>query len=700
MDRDKTNIKLFCWYAVLWIFLFAALYLSYGVYFLDLSSTKSKWVALFSGAIALLFSSCKICEISYNNYKYIALDKIIAYFYNGVSLFFKSENKFLFFIAFLIAIFLIKPLGISFVFCYIIGILFAVFCGFITNFIATRAAAKISKGKNVSLNLGFKIAFNSGVAIAMAIVGLALVPLVILYHIYKDYLVVNGFVLGVALVVLFSSVGASIAKKAVSGAIELVSQLEGDIDIYDKRNPLLLLSGITKSIFKVNALSLDMFLSFCAVIVASMATGAMALNLMGAFLPLIIASSGVFASVIVILFIKMNKIKNPMKALFISGFCTIVLFCIFSYYVINTWFMGDLGLFYAIALGSFGGFVVCFINANYIFEKFKTVKNVANSAIAGLSPCIVQTLKEGFTGVFLPTIVIAFSIIMSFILANGMEAPLLGVYGITIAILGMISTFGIMMCINIFALVSNDIDIVSNTYEFGEEVERGENIDMLGQIGYYIISLGKNFLITTAILTALSVLIAFSVTVQLEQVDIINPYVLASLFMGASMPYLYCSFILSGVSKTASRLILEVKNQFKRFPQILRYEMRPDYEKCVCVAANASSVQIIFYTTMIVMVFLVVAFKLGSEALFGFVFGAILSGSVLLYSSINSAIVSKAAKKYFKNEFINAPISSQYSVLEQNNSIYSLLKDLITPCLSSLIKFLAILAFILSPIFF
>lgn len=289
---------------------------------------------------------------------------------------------------------------------------------------------------------------------------------------------------------------------------------------------------------------------------------------------------------------------------------------------------------------------------------------------------------------------------MSFILANGMEAPLLGVYGITIAILGMISTFGIMMCINIFALVSNDIDIVSNTYEFGEEVERGENIDMLGQIGYYIISLGKNFLITTAILTALSVLIAFSVTVQLEQVDIINPYVLASLFMGASMPYLYCSFILSGVSKTASRLILEVKNQFKRFPQILRYEMRPDYEKCVCVAANASSVQIIFYTTMIVMVFLVVAFKLGSEALFGFVFGAILSGSVLLYSSINSAIVSKAAKKYFKNEFINAPISSQYSVLEQNNSIYSLLKDLITPCLSSLIKFLAILAFILSPIFF
>ncbi len=699
MDRDKAKLKIFFWYAILWVFLLVALYLSYGVYFLDLSSTKSKWIALFSGAIALLFSSCKICEISYNNYKYGSLDKIIAYFYNGVSLFFKRENKFLFFIAFFIAVILLKPLGISFVLCYLIGVVFAVFCGFIANFIATRAAAKISKGNNVSLNSGFKIAFNSGVAIAMAIVGLALIPLVILYHIYKDYLVIDGFVFGVALVVLFSSVGASITKKATSGAIELVSQLENDIGIYDKRNPLLLLSGITKSIFKVSALSLDMFLSFCAAIVASMAVGAMALNLMGAFLPLIIASSGVFASVIVILFIKMNKINNPIKALFISGFCTIVLFCIFSYYVINTWLMGDLGLFYAIALGSISGFVICFINANYIFEKFKTVKNVANSAIAGLSACIVQTLKEGFVGVFLPTIVIAFSIVLAFFLADGLKAPLVGIYGITIAILGMISTFGIMMCINIFALVSNDIDIVSNTYEIGEEIERDANIGAIGQIGYYIISLGKNFLTTTGILTALSVLIAFSVSVQLEQIDIINPYVLASLFLGAALPYLYCSFILSGVSKTASRLILEVKNQFKKFPQILRFEMRPDYEKCVSVAANTSSIQIIFYTTMVVFVFLFVALKFGTEALAGFVFGAILTGSVLLYSSINSAIVSKAAKKYFKDEFINAPISSQYSVLEQNNSIYSLLKDLITPCLSSLIKFLAILALILSPVF-
>ena len=284
-------------------------------------------------------------------------------------------------------------------------------------------------------------------------------------------------------------------------------------------------------------------------------------------------------------------------------------------------------------------------------------------------------------------------------MAGGIQAPLIGVYAITIAILGMISTFGIMMCINIFALVSNDIDVVSNTYEIGEEIKNDENIGMLGQIGYYIISLGKNFLTTTAILTALSVLIAFSVNVQLEQIDIINPYVLASLFIGAALPYLYCSFILSGVSKTASRLILEVKNQFKRFPQILRYEMRPDYEKCVCVAANTSSIQIIFYTVIVVIIFLIIAFKLSSEALGGFIFGAILSGSALLYSSLNSAIVSKAAKKYFKDEFINAPISTQYSILEQNNSIYSHLKDLITPCLSSLLKFLAILAMALSPVF-
>lgn len=699
MDSNKIKFKIFFWYAVLWFFLFITLYCAYGVYFPDLSSTKSKWVALLSGAIALLLSSCKICEISYANYKYNTLSKIIEYFYNGVQLFFKRENKFLIFITFLIAVILLKPLGIPFVLCYLIGTLFAIFCGFITNYISTRAVVKISRGENTSLNSGFKIAFNSGVAIAMAIVGLALVPMVILYHIYKDYLIINGFILGVAISVLFSSVAASITKKAATGAIELVSQSEDDIEAYDKRNPLLLLSGIAKSVFKTNALSLDMFLSFCSAIISSMAIGAMALNLMGAFLPLIIASGGVFSSVIVILFIKMNKIKNPINALFVSGFCTIILFCIFSYYAINTWLMGDLGLFYSVVIGAFGGFILCFVNANYIFEKFKTVKNVSNAAIAGLSPCIVQTLKEGFMGVFLPIIVIAFMIISSFLLANGIDAPLVGIYGITMAILGMISTFGIMMCINIFALVSNDIDIVTNTYEIGKEFDKNKNIKMLGQIGYYIISLGKNFLATTAILTALSLFLAFSVTVQLEQIDIVNPYVLASLFIGAALPYLYCSFILSGVSKTSSKLILEVKNQFRKFPQILRYEMRPDYEKCVCMAANTSSIQLIFYTMMIVFVFLTIALKLGAEALAGLVFGTVLSSSVLMYASLNSAIVSKAAKKYFKDEFINAPISNQYSILEQNNSIYSLLKDLITPCLSSLIKFLAILAFVLSPMF-
>lgn len=699
MDSKKIKKRLFFYYSLLWLFLFAALYLSYFVYFVDTTSTKSKWVGLFAGAVALLLASLKAFEIHLYDYKNRALEEIRKYFLTGVKIFSFKLIKISLFFAILLSFLLYNSMGKAFVISMVTGIVSSIFLIIISDFILSGALVKFNSALKERIGFLNKLALDSGICISIFPLGIAIVSVVVLFHNFKDYEHINGFLLGSCIVILLHNISTSISKRASLQAFDVVSGHIAQIDEYDKCNPLLMLKGISNSIFKSVNLSLELFLCFCMALISSMTIGGNCLNLMGSFMPIIIAAGGIFASIIAFLIVKVNKIKNPVKSLLTFSIVSFVFFSIATFYVVNTWLEDSNGLALSTIIGSFGALAVCFSNSNYIFERYKPAKNISNAAISGLNCAFLQTLREGFMSVVVPLFIVAASISISFLVSYGLEAPLYGLYGVSLSIVGFLSTVAVVACASFFGLECLSYKNVFNSFEKKFPVESFEDETLLSKNGYYLISLGKNFINGISILASISVLIAYSMVVELEQIDILNPYVLTSIFIGIALVFVYCSFIMSANFGCAKRLVLEVKNQFRKFPQILRFELRPDYEKCVDICAINSYARVIIYTIITVLIFYFIAFKLKIEALCGFVFGAIFASSGLVFAISTAKISAYGAKKYFESEYINIQNSSEYIVISNNNKLFELMKDLIVPASVMLIKFLAILALTLAPIF-
>ena len=698
MDRVKIKRKLFFLYSALWILLLLALYLAYCVYFVDTTSTKSKWVGLFAGAISLLLATCKICEISYYSSKNPSLEKISKYFTNGAVLFVKRLSKILFFV-FLISSILLKTMGLGFITCYLCGGLFAYLTIFLSTIVTSKTATRSSQFYAETNGTALKQLHFSGVSISCFMVSFVIIPLTILFHIFKDYQVINGFILGAVVVGILNNVSTVVSKQAVDSAGDVVENFVGEINKNDRRNPLLLLNGITKTILGVNVLASDLFVSFAAILIASMTVGGEFLQLMGIFLPLIIAGSGIFASVIVALLTNAEKSKNPVKTMFFSMLASNILLIAISCFLIKIWLPDLMQLVFPIAIGAFGGYLICFAHSNLIFSKYKPVLNVTNAAISGLSPTLRQVAKEGFSGVFAPAIIFAFSIIFSFLLSDGINEPSMGLYGILLAILSSVTSVGLMLGINTFGLTTSTVDTVLETYEEDLYDNAYPQHNILSSTGEFIVSLGKNYINALAILSTIAVIIAYTILALLDEVDILNPYVLGSVLLGASAPFLYLTCTLGMVSKTAKRLVLEVKKQIKDFPQIVRYELRPNYENCVDISALNGGVQVIINTLLIILIMALIIIKLNTEAICGFVFGALISVFGLIFFTSGNSLVIKNAKKYFEGRYGNNRNSGEYSAIISSEEFYSSMKDVIVPTLNILIKFMAIIMMTLVPLF-
>ena len=343
------------------------------------------------------------------------------------------------------------------------------------------------------------------------------------------------------------------------------------------------------------------------------------------------------------------------------------------------------------------GFILCFISANCIFEKYKPVKNVLISSINGKYNLFIQALKEGMINVFAPVLIIALDIIFSFLFAYGIQAPAMGIFGISLSVLGFIGTLGINIAISIFGLISNNSDSILENYEQSTNLETSENI--LGNFGHYAILLGKNFINATSIIVSIIVVVAYTVLVEQDEIDILNPYVLSSLVIGSSVPFVFVAQFISSGSKAAKRLIFNVKKQFRHNPQILNYEMRPNYEENVKLIGKTTSIQAIVSISLFIILFYLIGKYLNKEALAGFVIGIILASIGIIFTLSNCTSIIKTAKKYFYTEYKNTHYTQEYGQISDSEIILNIISDLINPCLISLIKFASILALIIAPFY-
>ncbi|MBQ7287605.1 MAG: sodium/proton-translocating pyrophosphatase [Candidatus Gastranaerophilales bacterium] len=698
MDREQAKKHILFWNVIIWVFLVLAFILSY-FYFIDTTSTKSKWVGLFSGAIAILLASYKAVENSFCQTKEIIFEKISQYYQSGVLLYSKQLFKIAMFIVALISCCFVKLMSLSFIVSFVVGTLFALLAMFFSTFISSKSAVRSLQQRNELIYYVEKQILNSSVTISFLTVGLTIIPLVILFHITKDYQIINGYAFGVALIALINNVAYSISSWATKSADDVVCNQIAKLSRNDKRNPLLLLNGLSKNIIKTSTITLDIFAAIAIITIASMGVGDQFSLLMGTFLPIAIVSCGIFASIIAVLlsdYLKTDRLALKFLTMILSAN---VLFILFAFCSIKRWLPDYTDLIIPLSLGAFGGLVFCFMHFNFIFPSHRPAQNISNASISGFEQTLRQVLKEGMGGVVFPAIIIGLGIVASFVLVKGIEEPSVGLYGIMLFILGLVSTSAVLITMFVFA---NLVQAPENTLDYYYEntsIKKQGHFDIFDDLNTNLMAFSKNYTNLVSITVSIAALIAYSILAELIEIDIINPFVLCSLFVGSAIPYMFSSFVIRGCIKVARRLVFEVETQLRQIPQILRFEIRPDYDKALRIGSIATLAQVLIAFSVLIVLFILIGKLLNTEAIFGFVFGAILSSFGLMFLLTALFNLTMSAQKYFKSQYDYHKNQDEYDSILSNKIIFSSYEGLILPTLNVLIKFMAILAMALVPIF-
>ena len=576
MEKNQNKGRLYFWHFILWVFLIVAMYLAYGVYFINITSTKSKWVLLFSGAVAMLYASCKILEMSFYKSDLENIKEEIKNLNKTSLIFFSFKLIPIFIITSVFAFLLYYFVGINYLICFCSGFLISLICTFFSNLIVLRTSILTREFSTNSLNSSYRIEFSSSAAISFLYLSSSAIILVILFHIFKDYQIISAFIFGIIFYCVIDTGSNIISKQAV----KLVDSESDNIAAIKKLS--INSFNIVETIQKYNGI-------FILAIIFAMAMGSYILNLMGLFLPLIIAANGIFASIIAGLLIKINKNKNPRAMIYRVVFLATVLFCLITYLTITYW----LPDYKILAYNTIAGAIVAYI---LIFKRKKpSSKDTVD--------VWYQTFLDGIKNSFAPILVVAFCLVLTFVYCEGVKYPYLGLYSNSLFVLSLVSLAPIYASIHSFCLFEKNNQISNN--------ELSADLISFSFEKYHNIAL---------ILVCFVMLIVFSIESHLEQADILNPYVTFALISGCATPFLWLAYLMYGSSKNASKIQKEGLDEFK----ILRRTSLISSFYSVCA--------------IILPLFCVIScgLRLKCEVLAGYLTGVILSniGVIILYSNI------------------------------------------------------------------
>lgn len=695
MDRNKVNFKLIFWYSIFWIFLFVALYLAYGVYFIDTTTTKSKWVGLFAGSIAMLFGTCKYIENSYISNSDSALRRISKFFSLGTKEFHSKINSFTFLFYVVLSVFLLKITSLGFLVCFIAGTCIAFESIYLFSKIFLNSAVKSIFDRD-TYNEIVRLFFNSGVSSIFITLGAIVSAVVILYHIYKDYQVITGFALGYVLLILIHTTCYTLTKKSTDASNDIVTAFNQDITETDKRNPSLLLRGLTKGIFSSYSASIDTLSSFCAVFILAIAVGALCMNLMGAFFAIIIVANALFSSIISAVFVRISKLSSFCKTFMLSDVILVILFSGITLYTVKIWLPDFMGLAYSAIIGAVLGLLICAFNLKSVLFKSNLENNISNILITGVKNTIIATIKESCFSLFLPCIVVAILILASFLISSGIDAPMLGIWGIVISILSTVSTVAVVLVMNIFASSMSNIETISTSYEFENQNE--VDFENANEIACKISILINNSINFVSVLSLICIIIAYCVVAAIDEIDLINPFVLTSIIIGLMIPILYTAYSIGSIFIISKNTSFEIKRQFKKTPEIIEYDNRPDFERLVSIASNSAIIRTAVILSIIFVAFFVFYVLFKSQLIAAFLFAMLISSIGIVIISSNGSLIIKRVKNYYENTFDDKKGSFEHQVVGATNDIFSFFEDFIGPILIPLIKFLSVLAVAILPI--
>ena len=573
--------------------------------------------------------------------------------------------------------------------CFLVGSGFSTMAGYLGMNAAIRANSRTANAARTSgMHRALALAFSGGSVMGMAVVGLGLLGVGVLYIITRDVSVLSGFSLGASSIALFARVGGGIYTKAADVGADLVGKVEAGIPEDDPRNPAVIADNVGDNVGDVAGMGADLFESYVGSLISALTLGLVFYQEAGIVFPLVLSACGIIAAIIGSLLVKSIGNSDPHKALKTGEYSATALVVVCSL-ILSRIFFGNFMAAFTIITGLLVGVLIGAVTEIYTSGDYRFVKKIAKQSETGSATTIISGLAVGMQSTAVPILLVCVGVLIS--------NKLMGLYGIALAAVGMLSTTGITVAIDAYGPIADNAGGIAEMAGLDKNVR--DITDKLDSVGNTTAAIGKGFAIGSAALTALALFVSYAEAVKLTTIDILNAHVIVGLFIGGMLTFLFSAMTMESVSKAAHQMIEEVRRQFREKPGILKGTDRPDYVSCVSISTKAALREMFLPGLMAVLAPLATGLILGPSALGGLLTGALVTGVLMAIFMSNSGGAWDNAKKYIEEGNHGGKGSDSHKAAVVGDTVGDPFKDTSGPSINILIKLMTIVSLVFAPLF-